>query len=143
MCSVQVGNTIVIVDVDTDPGLSGVSTLVAREANRACQRQRFESEMPEEREDRLVRRRARRRERITSETAKQREMCFTADRARSRQRITSVSAEQREICLSRRRGRSAEQVSQECEAPYTKDSNTNHFSVHTIIIASTTIDLIG
>ena len=32
---------IVIVDMDTDPGSSGVSTLAAREANRARQRQRF------------------------------------------------------------------------------------------------------
>ena len=46
---------IAIMDVDTDPGLSGVSTLATQEANRASQRQRFESEMLEEQEDRLTR----------------------------------------------------------------------------------------
>ena len=55
-CSaVQVGD---IVDMDTNPELSGVSTLAAQEANRARQKQRFESETPEERGDRLTRKRA-------------------------------------------------------------------------------------
>ena len=70
--------------MDTDPGSSAVSTLVAQEANRARQRQRFESEMPEEREDRLARRRAGRTEQIVSETAEQRETRLAADRARRR-----------------------------------------------------------
>ena len=70
--------------MDTNPGLSGVSTLAAREANRARQRQRFESETPEERDDRLARRRARRRELIVSETAEQRKTRLAADRARRR-----------------------------------------------------------
>ena len=83
--------------MDTDPGSSDVSTLVAQEANPARQRQRFESEMPEEREDRLARRRARRRERIASETAEQRKTRLAVHRARRRRRITSKSAEQRDI----------------------------------------------
>ena len=37
-CLVQVGNIIVIMAMDTDPGSSGVSTLAAWEANRARQR---------------------------------------------------------------------------------------------------------
>ena len=37
-------------DMDTDPGLSGVSTLAVQEATRARQWQCFESEMPEEQE---------------------------------------------------------------------------------------------
>ena len=47
-CSVQVGDIIVIVEMDTDTGSRGVFTLATREANRARQRQRFESETPEE-----------------------------------------------------------------------------------------------
>ena len=90
----------VVVDMDTNPGSSGVSTLEVWEANRARQRQLFESETLEEREDRLARRRARTRERIALETAEQRETRLAADRARRRRRITSESAEQREIRLS-------------------------------------------
>ena len=52
----------VIADMDTDPGSSGVSTLAARETNRTRQGQRFQSETPEEGEDRLPRQRARRRD---------------------------------------------------------------------------------
>ena len=69
-------------DMDTDPGLSSVSTLATQEANRLRKKQRFESETLEERENRLARQRACRRERIASETAEQREARFTADRAR-------------------------------------------------------------
>ena len=89
-------------DMDTDPGSSGVSALATQEANRARQKQRFESETPEEREDRLARQRACRRERIAriaSETAEQRETRFTADRARRKRRITSESAQQRYASL--------------------------------------------
>ena len=73
----------------TDPGSSGVATQVA---NRARQKQRFESETLEERENRLARQRACRRERIASKTAEQRETRFTADRARRKRPITSESA---------------------------------------------------
>ena len=86
-------------NMDTDPGSSGVSTLATQEANRARQKQRFESETPEEREDHLARPRARRRERIALETAEQRETRFTADRARRKRRITSESAQQRYVSL--------------------------------------------
>ena len=79
-----------IVDMDTDLGSSGVSTLAAQEANRARQRQRFDSETPEE--DSLARRRARRRDRIASDTAEQRETRLAADGARRKRRITSDSA---------------------------------------------------
>ena len=41
---------VVIMDMDADPGSSGVSTLATQEANRARQKQHFESETPEERE---------------------------------------------------------------------------------------------
>ena len=68
---------VAIMNMDTDPGLSGVSTLATQEANRARPKQRFESETPEEREDRLARQRSCRRERIASETAEQRETRFT------------------------------------------------------------------
>ena len=85
---------VAIMDMDTDPGSSGVSTLATQETNRARQKQRFESETPEEREDRLTRQRACRRERIASETVEQRETRFTADRARRKRRITSESARQ-------------------------------------------------
>ena len=90
---------VAIMDMDTDPGSSGVSTLATKETNRARQKQRFESETPEEREDRLTRQRACRRERIASETAEQRETRFTADRARRKRRITSESARQRYASL--------------------------------------------
>ena len=86
-------------DMDTDPGSRGVSTLATQEANRARHKQRFESETPEERENRLARQRACRRKRIASETAKQRETRFTADRARRKRRITSESARQRYASL--------------------------------------------
>ena len=90
---------VAIMDMDTDPGSSAVSTLATQETNRARQKQRFESETPEEREDRLTRQRACRRERIASETAEQRETRFTADRARRKRRITSESARQRYASL--------------------------------------------
>ena len=44
---------VTIMDMDTDPGLSGLSTLATQEANRACQKQRIESKTPEEREKSL------------------------------------------------------------------------------------------
>ena len=90
---------VAIMDMDTDPGSSVVSTLATQEANRARQRQRFESETPEEREDRLTRQRACRRERIASETAEQRETRLAADRARRKRRITSESTRQRYASL--------------------------------------------
>ena len=140
----QVGDIIVIVDMDTDPGSSGVSTLAAREANRARQRQRFESETPEEREDRLARRRARRRERIASELAEQRETHLAADRARRRRRITSESAEQREIRLSRRRARSADPVKEAlCNREEYKKAHCNTLHRHTprTVILTTLVSL--
>ena len=103
---------VAIMDMDTDPGTSVVSTLATQEANRARQKQRFNSESPGEREDRLARQRACRRERIASETAEQRETRFTADRARRKRRITSEGKYPVAIRISRRRTRSAEQASQ-------------------------------
>ena len=44
---------VAIMDMDTDPGLSGLSTLATQEANRARQKQRFEFETPEEQEKSL------------------------------------------------------------------------------------------
>ena len=44
---------VAIMDMDTDPGLSSLSTLATQEANRARQKQRFESKTPEEREKSL------------------------------------------------------------------------------------------
>ena len=90
---------VAIMDMDTDPGSSSVSTLATQEANQSRQKQRFESETPEEREDRIARQRACRRERIASETAEQRETRFTADRARRKRRITSEGARQRYASL--------------------------------------------
>ena len=78
-CSVQYA----IMDMDADTGSCSVSTLAAREANRA----RFESETPEEREDHLASRRACRSEGIASETVERSEMPLAADRARRRRRL--------------------------------------------------------
>ena len=41
---------VAIMDMDIDPGSTGVSALATQEANRARQKQHFESETPEERE---------------------------------------------------------------------------------------------
>ena len=98
---------VAIMDMDTDPGSSDVSTLSTQEANRARQKQRFNSETPEEREDRLARQRACRRERIASQTAEQRETRFTADRATNYIRRYQVA-----IRICRHRTRSAKQASQ-------------------------------